>query len=69
MNELANGWLSVIYLKERERERRIEERGRRREVPTSHLKHDPNNEVNQNTVDDLLQTPNLGIDFLFRERD
>lgn len=35
--------------------------------PTTHthlmMKHDPYNEVNQNSVDDLLQTPNLGIDW------
>lgn len=36
--------------------------------PTTHthlmlMKHDPYNEVNQNSVDDLLQTPNLEIDW------
>lgn len=52
MNELANGWLHV-YGQRTEGE--ID--GDRRHIKT--MKHDPYNEVNQNSVDDLLQTPNF----------
>lgn len=52
MNELANGWLHVFGQRTGG-----EIDGDPRHIKT--MKHDPYNEVNQNSVDDLLQTPNF----------